>query len=293
MNRIGFRAHDFGKFESASALAERISKVKDPAFIQLALNKVIPSARAWKDWDEEYISSIREELAAFNVSVAIIGCYINPIHPDPEKRRSEIERFKKSLRLAKAFGCPYVGTETGTTNPSGGYSVTTADPSNLDIFRSTLAELLEEAEKCDSYVCIEGVNHTHTISSPARMEKILDEFTTDRLKVIFDPINLLPFEGIAEDDGTPLEHPTPQAQRRFYSRCLDIFQDKLVAIHCKDYILDPVTGAKVWDRPALTGVFDWKGFSAELRSRSIDVPWLLENLQPETVVETTRTLEQF
>ena len=53
MPEVGYRAHDFGSFGSASALGERIESIRKGC-IQLALNKVIPSAKPWEEWDEEY-----------------------------------------------------------------------------------------------------------------------------------------------------------------------------------------------------------------------------------------------
>ena len=204
MLRIGLRAHDLGSFSCADALGEAAQNAKEGAFIQLALKKAIPSSRPWQEWDEEYISSIVSALSRHGVSVAMIGCYINPIEPDEEKRRLELDRFRKSLSLAKAFGCPYVGTETGTLNPKGGYSPDTSDPRNLAVFRDSLSQMVDAAERYGSYVAIEAVARVHTISTPERLASILDGFRSDHLKVILDPVNLIPWTGIPEKDGVPL-----------------------------------------------------------------------------------------
>ena len=291
MPRIGYRAHDFGSFDSASALGERIESIR-PSFIQLALKKVIPSCRPWQEWDEEYISSIVSALSRHGVSVAMIGCYINPVHPVKEVRDMEVKRFEKSLSLAKAFGCPYVGTETGTQNPDGGYSVYTADPKFMDVFFESLDKMLDAAEKYDSYVAIEAVARSHTMSTIERMQKMLEKYPTKRLKVIFDPVNLLPYTGIKEKDGVSLKIPSEEAEHRFVSDALDVYGDRLAAIHCKDYVIDD-DGFKLGDIPALTGIFRWKAFAEELRRRNIDVPWLLENHNPLTVKETADTIAAF
>lgn len=295
MIKVGYRAHDFGSFENASALGKRVAETNPQGLIQLALNKVIPSSRPWQEWDEEYISSIRDDLAAYGVRVAIIGCYINPIAQDEDVRKREIERFKRSLSLSKAFGCPYVGTETGTATPSGGgYSIETSSPRNFELFKDTLSQLLDAAEKYDSYVAIECVARSHSISSPERMARIIDTFRTDRLKTIFDPVNLIPYTGIPEDDGVPIRIPSEEAEARFVNTVLDLYGDRLVAVHCKDYFLEEETGFKHGDIPALTGVFRWESFAKEVRRRGKeDVPWLLEDMNPLTAVETTRRIQSF
>ena len=197
----------------------------------------------------------------------------------------------KSLSLAKAFGCPYVATETGSEHPELKYSVNTSDPKNIEIFKDSLSKMLDAAEKYDAYVAIEAVARSHTISSPARMRDILETFRTDRLKVIFDPVNLIPYTGLLEPDGVPLRIPTAETEHRFVTEVLDLYKDKLIAIHCKDYILTEEAGLKVGNLPALTGNFRWKDFADEIHRRNIDVPWLMENLDPKTVAETSRKLE--
>ena len=292
MPRIGYRAHDFGSFESAEALGERIESIR-PGCIQLALNKVIPTARPWQEWDEEYISDIAATLHGHGVDIAIIGCYINPIDPDPETRKNELRRFSKSLSLAHAFGCPFVGTETGTVSPTGGYSIDTADPRNVDVFKASLSEMLDAAEKHDAYVAIEAVARNHSISTLERMADILSSFRTDRLRTIFDPVNLIPYTGIPEADGVSLRGPSEEAEHRFVSDVLDLYGEKLAAIHCKDYYLEEETGLKVGDIPALTGIFRWRAFAEEMERRGMDVPWLLENHDPRTVKETAETIAHY
>ncbi len=292
MLRIGFRAHDLGSFSSPQALGERLRKIKEESLIQLALGKAIPSSRPWQEWDEEYIASISQTLGEYGVSIAVVGCYINPIHPDKEKRKAEIERFRKTLSLTKAFGCPYAGTETGTANPSGGYSIDTSDRRNFGILKESLAQMVEAAEKQDACVAIEAVSRTHSMSSPERLQEILECFPSDHLKVIFDPVNLLPWTGIPEKDGVPLRVPTAEAEAEWVRSVLDIIGSRLAIIHCKDYRLDE-EGRKIWNLPALTGQFRWKSFAEELHRRSIDVPWLLENLDPQTVGNTTEILERY
>ena len=82
------------------------------------------------------------------------------------------------------------------------------------------------------------------------------------------------------------------AAARWVRSILDIIGDRLAAIHCKDYYLNE-DGTKVGNIPALTGCFRWKAFAEELHRRKIDVPWLLENLNPKTVQNTTVTLEKY
>ncbi len=261
------------------------------SIIQLALKKVVPSSRPWQEWDEEYISSVTDTLKKHGVRTVVVGCYINPIHPDEEKRKEEVKRFIRALELNRAFGCRVVATETGTVNTKGGYSIHTSDPKNLEIFYASLSEMVNAAEKYDAYCTIEAVNHTHTMTSPERMAGMIEKFPSSHLKVLFDPVNLVPYAGIKEEDGSEREFPTPEAQRAFYAPILDLYGERLVAIHCKDFRLSE-EGAKIWNLPALTGVFDWQGFMTEIKKRHMEnIPWSLENMNPATVKDTVSRLQ--
>ena len=124
------------------------------------------------------------------------------------------------------------------------------------------------------------------------MARVLELVPSDHLKVIYDPVNLVPIDGIAEKDGSHRERPSAEAQTDFVRQALDAFGDRICAIHCKDYILDD-KGFKKGDIPALTGVFDWQDAFKELATRSIDVPVLLENHNPATLPETLCALGRF
>lgn len=292
MKNIGFRAHDFGSFPSADALGSAVESIQSPATIQLAIGKVIKPSLPWTDWDEDYISSIREDLARHGVSVAVVGCYINPVHPDEEEREKQLARFIRSLELNKAFGCRIVGTETGSWKGDISYCLETFSDHVFSVFLHSLERMVKAAEDNDAICAIEAVSHQHTICSVERMARVLELFPSDNLRVIWDPVNLVPINGIEEVDGSHPAKPSSEAQRRFYTKALDAFGDRIVAMHCKDYFLKE-DGFKKGDVPVLTGVFDWQGLAKELERRRIEVPILLENHNPATLKRTLEVLEKF
>lgn len=292
MLQIGFRAHDFGTFTTADELAATIETFQKPAGIQLALKKVIPSAKDASEYTPEYIDGIRLALAAHGVHVSVIGCYINPVHPDPEQRDAQLKRFETHLKFNREFGCPVVGTETGSLNPDCSYHPDTSEPAVFDTFRRSIERLLETAQRYDGIVAIEPVSRQHTICSVPRMARLLELFDTPHLRVIYDPVNLTPWTGITEQDGSVRKHPTREAQLAFFQEALDAFGDRIVAIHAKDYVLNDA-GWKIGDLPIGTGVMDWKLFAQELQKRNINVPFLLENLNPATLPQTLDYLNQF
>lgn len=293
MFNIGFRSHDFGSFDSVSALADTIAKIKTPATIQLALPKAVPSAPSWKEWDEAYISGVRDTLASRGINIAVSSGYINPVHPDEEERKNQVRRFCRVCELSDAFGCHTVGTETGTWNPKTAYTPDTFEPKVFDILLQSVEQMLTAAVKNNCVVALEPVAFKHTMCSVERTMRVLDTFKDDEhLKIIFDPINLTPQTGIPEKDGSVRRKPSLEAQRAFYLPALEAFKDHLVAIHAKDYILTE-DGYKKGDIPILTGVFAWEEFFKDLRANEVNVPILLENHNPATLKETLARLNKF
>ena len=292
MKQIGLRAHDLGKFSSISALASEVAKFGLDLPIQLALKKVLEHAPDASNYSEAYISSVCEDLARHQVHVGVFGCYINPVHPDESIRNEQLTQFEQHLKYARLLNCPLVGTETGSLQPNCSYHPDTSKREVLDTFYRSLERLLEAAVKYDAIVGIEAVSKQHTISTISRMAAVIEKFNTPHLKVIYDPTNLVSWTGICEADGTVRAIPSFEAQKAFFCEALDAFGNHIAAIHVKDYKLNE-QGFKIGDIPVGTGVLNWKYLFKELSNRTIEVPALLENLDPKTLSETLRILHTF
>jgi sugar phosphate isomerase/epimerase len=223
MIRLGIRAHDFGRLP-VEELAGKISS-RGLCCAQLALNKAIAGldlkageltpGLAWH---------IGQAFEKQRVQIAVLGCYINPIHPDPAKRRELLACFKDHLRFARDFGCGVVGLETGSLNAD--YSPH-HENQGADAFKTMLvsiAELVEEAERFGVFVAIEGVT-SHTVSTPARMRRVLDTIQSNHLQVIFDPVNFISLENHAE-------------QEQIIKESFDLFGERIVVIHAKDFTIE-------------------------------------------------------
>lgn len=57
-----------------------------------------------------------------DVQIVFLGCYIPMIHPDKEKRKIELERFKEPIRFARDFGCSIIERRPGTSMKNGLYN---------------------------------------------------------------------------------------------------------------------------------------------------------------------------
>ena len=151
MVQFGLRAHDFGKLP-AMQLAEILSAYS-PASIQLAL------AKAFSDTPSSpgclspgYARRIRDLFSQRHIGISILGCYINPIHPDPQLREASLRHFEEHLRFVRDFDCAVVGTETGSCRADCSFHPDTEKPKTFDMLAGSLERLLRTAESC-------GVDH--------------------------------------------------------------------------------------------------------------------------------------
>jgi sugar phosphate isomerase/epimerase len=276
MLQIGLRAHDYGKL-APEQLADIIADYH-PESIQLALGKALSPSPGPGSLSPGYARRIRKIFEARNIAIAVLGCYINPIHPDPDEREKALASFEEHLRFARDFGCTLVGTETGSLNANCSFHPDTEKDETFDLFCKSVERLLNCAEKCGSMVAIEPVAHQHTISSIEKMDRLLRRFPTPALAVIWDPVNLIPITGLEE------------SQEAFFTRCMDAWGDKIAAIHAKDFGMEG--GRKKGDLPAGTGELDWPVFLRLLMQRKPGIDILLENTQPSTARSTIAFLRE-
>lgn len=223
MLRIGVRAHDFGK-RTPEELAKKIAE-KKASYIQLALGKALAGMNTGPGTINPGMAHyIRDTFARYQIHIAVLGCYINPIHPDPVERRKALDRFKEHLRFARDFGCSIVGTETGTVTPDFSYHPDTHSAKGFELILESVAELVAEAEKFGVFVGIEGVTK-HSVSTPEKMARVIETIKSNNLQVILDPCNF-----ISEDNY--------ERQEEIIKQAFDLFGDRIQILHAKDFTIE-------------------------------------------------------
>ena len=267
MLQLGLRAHDYGKNVSPDELAEILYKYK-PDSIQLALPKSLSGAPGYGNFSPGYARKVRQTLEKYQISIAVLGCYINPVHPDESIRESQLRLFEDHLRYARDFGCALVGTETGSCNADCSHHPDTEKPAVFDLLCSSLERLLKTAEKSGSSVAIEAVAHHHTISTIEKMQEVLKRLKSPALKVIYDPVNLIPINGLNE------------SQQQFFTRAFDAFGNDIAAIHAKDFRLE--NSKKNGALSAGTGDLDYNALLKLIIEKKPGIDILLEDTSPQT-----------
>lgn len=220
---LGGRAHDFGKLP-VEELALRISN-QGYSYIQLALSKAIDgidcSLGKLSPGMANYISDIFNRQ---NVRIAVLGCYINPIHPNIDERKKQIGRFKEHIRFARDFGCSIVGTETGSLKVDDSSDYDNESKLAFETLIQSLRELVKEAEKFGVIVGIEG-GKNEVVTTPQKMRRVLDLIPSNNLQVIYDPINYLSAVNFKDQD-------------EIIKEAFELFGDRMVVLHAKDFVVE-------------------------------------------------------
>lgn len=271
MLQFGIRAHDMGTLP-AERLADALSAFA-PASIQLALAKALSdSPSGTGTLSPGYARRIRAIFEKRGIGISVLGCYINPIHPDPDARNKSLARFEEHLAYARDFGCAVVGTETGSCNADCSFHPDTEKQKTFDLLCGSVERLVRTAERFGSIVGIEAVAGSHTISTIEKMGELLARIDSPNLQVIYDPVNLIPVAGLEE------------TQDSFFARAFSTFGSRIVAVHAKDFRMKD--GTKQGTLPAGTGDLDYLSLFTRLQRVKPYVDVLLENGIPAMMRET-------
>lgn len=265
---IGTLAHTVGRLP----LRELTGKLEGRGidFVQLALSKAIADIDTGPGKLSAGLANhIAERFERAGIRIGVLGCYINPIHPDPAERRREVERFKEHLRFARDFGAPIVATETGALDTFAAERPADYEDVGWKALKRTAEELAEEAERWGVAVGLEPVSY-HTLSSAEKTERLLREVPSSTLGVVFDPCNLIT-AGEMNDQVAFLD----EAFRRFGSR--------IALAHLKDAA---VIGSELRTMRTGTGQFNTRSFLSRLQAEKPFVGISLEQVNDDTLDET-------
>lgn len=278
--QIGIRLHDVnaGLAPELQTMESRASKAKEEGFscVHLAFSKVIKGVT----FDA---CALNEGLAAYSkrvferegLDVAVLGCYLNLAHPDPEKLKEIQERYYGHIRVASLMGACVVGTETGAPNAEYKLDANTHTEEALETFIRGLAPVVECAENYGVTMAIEPV-WNHIVYNADRALKVLRAVQSRNLRIIFDPVNLLY---------------TGNADKRDYVFCdaMEKLADHIAVVHLKDYV--PEDG-KLKSIAAGTGEMDYREILHFMKARKPYIHATLENTTNENAVGSRELIQR-
>lgn len=142
---------------------------------------------------DEAIDKIRDALTSRGLRIASFSGTFNMAHPDPEYRREHLARFEQACRVCAYLGGGVVAVCTGTRHPR---DMWTFHPDNQtpEAWRDmteTVRTALEYAEKYNLTLAFEP-EANNVVNSASAASRLLQEMQNPHLRVIIDPVNLVP-----------------------------------------------------------------------------------------------------
>ena len=216
---IGIRLHD----TAPGSLEERLGFARAQGFscAHLALSKVLDGFKmddAPIQLNGDMAASVKSAFSGAGLECAVLGCYLKLATTDEEALARTQAIYRAHLRFARMMGAGVVGTETPLAP---GAKLDADTPEALSLFIRSVEPLVRCAEEEGAILAIEPVA-CHIVNTPQRMEQVLDELKSDRVRVILDAVNLLTRDNYADADAIVAE-------------AIHRFGDRVAVLHMKDY----------------------------------------------------------
>ena len=279
MLQVGIRLHDVNTNGSAEekTMQARAEKARMEGFscVHLAYQKVMGQVC----FDD---AALNEGLACYTkrvfqregLDIAVLGCYLNLAHPDPEELQKIKSRYFGHLRVAALAGCSVVGTETGAPNAQYKLDANTHSKEALDTFIRNLAEVVERAEHWGVSMAIEPV-WNHIVYNADRAVEVLKAVRSPNLRIILDPVNLLCMEN-ADD------------REEIFRDAFEKLRDHIAVVHIKDFVR---RDGKLVSVAAGTGEMRYENLLRMLKQSKPFVQATLENTTNENAVQARELIE--
>lgn len=221
--QIGIRLHDL----DGETLAERLDCASRMGFecVHLAFAKAARDLNVSPSGLTTGLGSwLQRELSKRNLSVAVLGCYLNLATNDRLQLPRTVEDYKAHLRFSRLLGGCVVGTETGAPNAEYRFEPACHTTNALELLIERLRPVVRMAEQLGALIAIEPV-YRHIVSTPERARAVLDAIGSPNLRVILDPVNLL--------------HESNYLQRdEIINRALLLLGPSTEVLHLKDYRME-------------------------------------------------------
>lgn len=198
--------------------------------------------------------------------VAVTGTY-NMIHPDVDRRNIGMQRFEVIAKACKHLHCHFVTLCTGTRDPQNMWRFHEDNNTQKawDDMMQSMEKTLKIAERYDLILGIE-CEASNTVNSPKKARKLLDEFRSERLKIIMDVANLFP-KGQAKRENV----------RDFMDEAFDLLGNEIYIAHGKDI----KEGNGLDFTHAGNGIVDFPYYLKKLKSCNYEGGMLLHGIKSE------------
>ena len=280
MIQLGIRLHDVNEILAPEerTLEARARKAREEGFscVHLAPQKVLPGVPYGPEAMTEGLAMhFRRVFSEEKLDVAVLGCYLNLAHPDPDKLRDIKARYFGNIRMCARMGAGMVGTETGCPNAEYKMDGNTRSKEALETFIRNLAPVVACAEQYGVTMAIEPV-WGHIVYCPDRALEVIGAIKSPNLRIIYDPVNLLGPDNADARDEVFLE-----AQEKL--------GPYIAMVHFKDFVRKD---GKLISVAAGTGEMQYETILRYLKAEKPYIQATLENTSNENAAASREYLEK-
>lgn len=275
MIQLGLRLHDAEKLP----VEELLPLVRQKGFTcaHLALSKLfkdLPCTPA--ALTPGYANYLKRVFAENGIDIAVLGNYLNLLHPDEEYLRDAMEQYYAHIRFASLLGCGMVGTETGAPNREYKFCPECRKDETLSLFIKRLKPVVRCAEEFGVVFAIEPVAR-HSVYNPKSCRRVLDEIGSHNLQVLFDPVNMLDLENV-------------DRREELFQEAIELLGKDMAMVHLKDFVrVNESYGLK--SVGAGTGEMDYGVIMKYLKREKPFIYATLENTTPENAASCREVMQ--
>jgi sugar phosphate isomerase/epimerase len=227
--------------------------------------------------EDQAVVQIRKSMQNHNLHMCALSATFNMIHPDLEKRRRGIQRFKVLASRAGSIGTDLLTLCTGTRDRQSmwRHHPDNATPGAWSDLVDTLLQCISIADEFDLRLGIEP-EINNVIDSPQKARTLLDEMQCSRLAIVMDPANIFHFQDLPEMDAMLI-------------KSFELLEPYITIAHCKDVSDEdpPIFGA------AGTGVLNYALYIQLLRQMDYQGPLILHSLSEQQVPASVEYVRSF
>ena len=185
-------------------LEETAKRIRDIGFNTVQLDVSFKDIELATDQiTSEKCKKIRDTFRRHNLPVSCISGYTNLVHPNADKRKSNLDHLKQLIRFAHELGSPYVISESGTFDADSDW---VHHPKNkteegYEDCRNVIADLVDFAREHDVTFLVETyVNNV--IGSIEETLRLFADIDDPHLGLLMDPTNYFEEHNIDQMDKT-------------------------------------------------------------------------------------------
>jgi sugar phosphate isomerase/epimerase len=208
-----------------------------------------------------------EAAKKYDIIIAEVGAWSNPVSPDPAERKKNLEHCKNQLFVADEMGancCVNVAGNTGA-GPWAGHSAENFTSETFDLIVETTREIIDAVSPKRTCYTLEMMPWMHPYDEESYLDLIRaidrENFAVhiDICNIINSPLRYYNIPGIIKD-------------------CFSKLGRYIKSVHIKDVIMSQEQNAHISEIIPGKGKFCHKTLVEEVRRLDPDIPLMLEHL---------------